>query len=226
MTLHTRMAILAPVPLDELHRFVNTECLGIDHDSAELVHEANTPIFDREHFEATRTGEKDERGIEIAEWRWLPDGTWDMGNRIGQGFPAWFWMTYRPDGPLRAAQTYYADGDGDHEVTDAALVTHEYCEPGCTDAHEANPPMAVELNFDTAYGYTSPQGFGCSVLHALYIVRIGRWLAARRVSWRWYNEFTGEWHDGFDGLAAFVGDGQRAASWYHEQVEPLIKAAL
>jgi len=54
--------------------------------------------------------------------------------------------------------------------------------------------MAVEVNFDTAYGYKAANDAGCGDLHAAFIVRIGEWLDARGVDWSWYNEFTGDWH--------------------------------
>lgn len=204
----------------ELARYVNAECLHVDREPYDKPNQ----IFDRAHFDATATGEKDERGIAIGERRWIDDpaGTWECGNGFGNGYDAAFWIDYRKDAPLRAKQTYLAEMD---EVDDPSLLTHEYCADGCTELHEYNPPMALEVNFDTAYGYTSPEGFGCSVLHALYIVKVGQWLADRGVKWRWHNEFTGKWHDGVDGLQEFVADGRRAVTWFETVVNPAIMAA-
>lgn len=159
MTLHTRIAVLAPIPVRELFEFVNRELL---HTADTIVEDEENTSFDIDHFKAT------------GERRWLPNGTWNLGNKGGQGFDAWFWIEYRPDGPLRSEDVYEED-DGPRYVID--------------------PAMALEINFDTGYAFKdSATGAGCGDLHAWYITRLAEWFAERHVEWSWYNEFTGEWH--------------------------------
>ena len=218
MTLHTRIATLAPFNLRELHQFVNDELLGLRGRPVKIADKDNTR-FDRAHFEATRTGQKDARGVEVGERRWVPDGTRELGNEVGQGFAAWFWIDYRPDGWLHPTPVYY---DEHYDETYEPVEWAEDGEP--PTLHESNPAMCVELNFDTAYGYKHPTGYGCGTLHAIYIARLGAWFDERRIEWCWYNEFTDEWHDGYDGLSGLVDSGRTATDWYQTSVKPLLES--
>jgi hypothetical protein len=190
MTLHTRMAVLEPVPVKELFDWINAELLGAP--DAKYKHEELTD-FDSELFKATQTGEKDERGVLIGERRWIPNGKWEYSNDPGQGLGAWMWVKYRPDGPLHPKPLYY---DSDYDETDEPVywASDEEDEQEPT-LHLSEPAMALEINFDTAYGYGRGEGYGCGDLHAAMIVRIGEWLDARGVGWLWYNEFYGTWHE-------------------------------
>src|SRR5690242_14095966 len=58
----------------------------------------------------------------------------------------------------------------------------------------------MEVSFDTAYGYRGPEG-GCGDLHARLVRELGAWLDGRRVRWSWLNEWTGEVHEGYEGLS-------------------------
>jgi len=173
MTLHTRIAVLAPVPVRELFEFVNTELLrAID---PVTVNQENTD-FDSDHFAAT------------GERRRIPNGTRELGNKVGQGFDAWFWIDYRPDGPLHPKPLYL---DENCDETDEPVEWAEDGEP--SQLHLSEPAMALEINFDTGYAFDR-DGAGCGDLHAYYITRLADWFAERGVDWSWYDEFAGEWH--------------------------------
>jgi hypothetical protein len=117
-----------------------------------------------------------------------------LSNEGGQGFDAWFMSKYRKGGPL------YTEDQIDEE---------DYDEPYLTD-----PACFMKLDFDTAYGYNVPGIGGCSQLHSRYIVALHAWLAAKGVRIKWQNEFTGEYHDGLDGLEEFAGNGDDAQAWF------------
>ena len=135
--------------------------------------------------------QKDEKG----EWNEVEDPEiMDLSNNVGQGFDAWFISKYRKNGPL-----YTEDQIDDDE---------DYVEPYLMD-----PACFMKLDFDTAYGYSDKLG-GCSQLHSRYIVALHDWLATKGVRIKWQNEFTGEYHDGLDGLDEFAGDGDKARDWF------------
>jgi hypothetical protein len=62
----------------------------------------------------------------------------------------------------------------------------------------------VEVSIDTGYGYRGPDG-GCRDLHARVVAELGQWLDSKGIAWSWQNEFTGETHPGYEGLADFGG---------------------
>lgn len=106
----------------------------------------------------------------------------------GQGLPVWVWVLHATDGPL-----VWRDPDDDDEP---APWWNEHC---------------IRINFDTAYGYRSRNGGGCSDLHAWLVQEVGRWLLDRGITkWVWNNEFTGEWFGPDDPVTA-LGDPVRGA---------------
>jgi hypothetical protein len=128
-------------------------------------------------------------------------GCREIYNPGGIGAPAWLWIYYGADGPLPA--------DTDEEADPADPLNGWAC---------------IHVTFDTAYGYTGNGGESCSDLHARLLTALGDWLDARDLPWKWQDEYTGEWHDRFDGLAEF-GDAHRssgAAAWFDDVVRPLI----
>jgi len=187
VTLHTRIAVLEPVPVKELFDWINTNLLGALNPRS--AHKELSD-FDIDHFRATQTGEKDERGVLIGERRWIPNGEWEYTNLPGQNLGAWHWITYRPDGPLIPKQLYY---DSEHDETEEEVywASNEGEEPYL---HLANPAAALMIHFDTAYGFKGKLGGGCGSLHAAYIVKLADWFAQRGVGWSWYDEFAGDWH--------------------------------
>lgn len=117
------------------------------------------------------------------------DGRWEIRNEAGQGYPALVWLYYGADAPLK----------------------------GFDDEPVSPQEFAIELCFDTIYGY-SENGAGCHDLHAWIIRELAPWLDARGLTWAWCDEFTGEWFQGnrtdasqaIDGLATF-GDPDKGA---------------
>lgn len=53
---------------------------------------------------------------------------------------------------------------------------------------------AIEVNFDTAYGYKAENGAGCSDLHAFLIYDLVK-MYGDFATMFWYDEFNGIWHD-------------------------------
>jgi hypothetical protein len=90
-----------------------------------------------------------------------------IGNRPGLGLGAILDVTYRPDGPI------VADDDED----------------GPVEGYGADEGSMI-VGFDTAYGYGRGEPWGCSDLHAYFIVR----LAQEFGPVTWQNEYTGDWH--------------------------------
>lgn len=135
-----------------------------------------------------------------------PAGAWWIWNTPGQGLLALLDIRYRKDGPLRALP----------EAHD------EDCEPGCTRDHR--PACWLEASFDTPYGYRGPGGEGCGDLHARLVAELGQWLDGKGVTWSWRNEFTGDIHQGYDGLDELCEGGAKATAWYRTIVAPVIAA--
>ena len=86
------------------------------------------------------------------------------------------------------------------------------------------PVAFVEVSFDTAYSYRAPNGAGCGDLHAALVNALGAWCDQRGLMWWWQNEFTGEWHEGRDGLDELGEGGKAATDWFVGTVAPAITA--
>lgn len=132
-------------------------------------------------------------------------------NPPGIGLNAWVWVNYDQD--------IHEHGE-DCEDPDEAKYLHS--DPTLTGL------ATHEVNFDTVYGYCGDNGETCSDLHARYITAVGRWCDQQGLKWWWQNEFTGEWHQGAEGLAEF-GDAFRdtgAEAWFQTKVIPAIAASI
>jgi hypothetical protein len=140
-------------------------------------------------------------------------GMREIFNPGGIGLCAWLWINYGADGPMIGAP----DDPEDQEELDYIARTPT-----------KNGWAAIEVTFDTAYGYTSPEGEGCSQLHARLVAELGKWLDRKGLPWKWQNEYTCEWHDGFDGLAEFVGahKSSGADEWFRNTVLPVIRGGV
>lgn len=201
MTLDTRIVIGKPTPVRPLFDFCR-ELLGAP---------ADTPVHEGV-CDGNRLGQKEIR------------------NPGGIGLPAWLWIYYGADGPMRHVCDKWCDrkvgpaewdDEGEHVVTAEDVASHAADIAG--DPTE-NGWSAIEVSFDTAYGYTGPNGESCSDLHARLVRAVGAWCDRKGLPWKWQNEFTGEWHHGTDGLAEF-GDAFRstgAESWFREKALPAI----
>lgn len=135
---------------------------------------------------------------------WSKYGDYEISNRIGQGFDAWV--------------TSYANQDGSRIEIDR--------EPDEDGEVDKRPDYYVQISMDTAYGYQGPNGEGCATLHAKVIVDLGLWLHERGVGFSWQNEFTGDIHQGFEGIEEFLDGGEDAQAWFRDVVQPAIPHIL
>lgn len=133
------------------------------------------------------------------------NGEWWIWNKPGQGLCALLDIRYRKNGPVL--------GDGQH---------HRYCEPDEETAHKKCFPHWLEVSFDTAYSFRSDTGEGCGDLHARLVAELGKWLDGKGLHWSWENEFTGQIHQGYEGLTELSSGGASAASWFRDIVAPAL----
>jgi len=176
------------------------------------------PHHVREIFDFCRTlldtpaGTPVEAGPEEGSPLAYADGRKWIANPGGIGLGAWLWVYYGVDGPMRHVHDKWCtDDDGVCEYADSENPTD-------------NGWAAIDVTFDTAYGYRGENNESCSDLHARLVSALGAWLDARGLPWKWQNEYTGEWSDRFDNLDAF-GDAHRATgadAWFHNVVAPAL----
>ena len=159
-----------------------------------------------------RTRSKDEQDTSYHEGEWIaaPGNAWTIMNEPGQGLPGWLMVHYRPGAPL-------------HTAEDAARHDED-CEPDCDGDHYIRACW-LRVSLDTAYSYSDAYG-GCGDLHARFVAALGAWLDERKVPWSWKNEFTGEVHQGTEGLDDLGSRGAEAAAWVRKTVLPAIAAGL
>jgi hypothetical protein len=136
-----------------------------------------------------------------------------IANPGGIGLQAWLWINYGADGPM------VTEPDDPNDQDEVEYIAGNPAKNGWG---------AIEVTFDTAYGYRSDDGENCSQLHARLITQLGAWLDERALPWKWQNEYTGEWFDRYDGLAEFVGahESTGAADWFNNTVLPAIENGL
>lgn len=134
------------------------------------------------------------------------DGT--IMNEPDQGLPGWLMVEYRDGAPLR--------------TEDDAALCDTYCDPDC-DGEYHDVACYLEISLDTAYSYKDKLG-GCGDMHARFVAALGAWLDGKGIRWSWKNEFTGEVHDGADGLGELGTGGAKASAWMAGTVLPAIAA--
>jgi hypothetical protein len=105
---------------------------------------------------------------------------------IAQGLPALMWVDYERAGGLVS--------DGGH---------NEWCDDDCSGKYD-DPAGYVEINFDTGYAYTAPNGASCGDLHAWIAREITAWLDAQGATWVWFDECGEGWLS--DLTAGTLGD--------------------
>jgi hypothetical protein len=190
MTLHTRVAVVQPVPVRELFDFINVNLLGA-------------------------TEEQQKRARDEVPSYALKDGSRTLGNPPGVGLNAWLWLSYRPDGMLHEKALTHADADPDYYADASNWDSEEVWQEARNQLY--CPATAIEVNFDTGYGYRADNGAGCGDLHAWLVREITRWLDDRGVDSWWYDEFSDEWfHHDLDALTrpryqSIFGDPDRGA---------------
>lgn len=118
----------------------------------------------------------------------------------GQGLAAWLFVHHADDGPLTIADEYWEDDE---------------VRPPCNE-------HCVRIDWDTGYSYKGRNGEGCGDLHVRMVATVGHWLDEQGKRWWWKNEFTGEWHEGADGLNALGDSGAAAQEWLTTTVLPAI----
>lgn len=173
--------------------------------------------FDNSHrdFTAVRTTAEAD-----TDWKTKqPTGLWTVETVIGQGLPAWTMVHHRPGGAYRTEVDAQAHDDGICNMPGSSY--HDADEPVCDGSHHT-PACHLMVDMDTAYGYTGPNGIGCSGLHGTMIVRLGTMLQERGVPFSWRNEYTGELHQGFDGLDGLLSAGDEANAWFNGVALPAI----
>jgi hypothetical protein len=155
-------------------------------------------------------------------------------NEPMQGLSAWLWINYGVDGPMVHLHDEFCetevgpakwDDEGKYSVTQDDVDRHN---EWVARTPTASGWAAIEVTFDTAYGYRGEGGESCSDLHARLVTALGRWCDARDLPWKWQNEYTAEWHDGFDGLDDF-GNAHRATGaddWFQNLALPAIRAHI
>lgn len=130
---------------------------------------------------------------------------------VGQGLPAWTFVHYATDGPLLV--------ESEEEWREWAEEGETFDPPPCNE-------HCIRIDWDTGYSYRGTNGEGCGDLHARYVATVGHWLDEQGKRWWWKNEFTGEWHNGHEGLDSLGNAGDDARSWFVGTVRPAIEAGL
>lgn len=191
MTLSTNVYVLDKTDVREVFRF----CQGMLSQYDEQMRTPEQQVWSDE------------------ERAWGRPGARSIANRLGQGLPAILDISYRPDGPLREAQT---ECDQDCDPDECSGMNHaRFC--------------WLDIDFDTAYGYRDAVGRGCGDLHAALVAELGQWLDAKGVRWEWHNEFTGEVHGGddrYERLIDLCSGGFEATAWLRTSVLPAISAHI
>ena len=152
-------------------------------------------------------------------------GVKHLYNPGGIGADAWLITWYGVDGPIpphACDDDCYLDDPDDYPG-----------QPLCMDARsrdEGDPResgwASMMLSFDTAYSYRDSEGRGCNDLHRSYIEVLHAYTQRKGLLFKWQNEYTGEWHDGLDGLDEFAQGGRDADAWFRGSVLPAIAAHL
>lgn len=109
---------------------------------------------------------------------WGPKGTTRTNTKVGIGLNAWCIMYHNADGseiPLGADET----SDIDREDIDDDLIYR--------------PSSYIRLAFDTSYGYSGPNGEGCSELHGRIVTHLAGIVTELGGEYAWQDEYTGEW---------------------------------
>ena len=115
-----------------------------------------------------------------------------IGNPYGGSVSTWLQIWYGADGPMvhQCDELCPTEDRDDHDRWVADNPTR-------------NGWAAIEVSFDTDYGYRWQNGESSSALHARLVTALGRWLDERGLPWKWRNAYTDEWFDRYEGLDEF-----------------------
>lgn len=208
MTLDTRIAIRALAPVSAREIFLYCRALIDTPDG--------TPIEDKVE-DGDRKGQK------------------SLWHQPGLGLDGWLIMYYSADGPMQHVCTEYCprkvgwaewDDQKRYRVSQADIDEHR---AEIAEDPTENGWATVEVSIDTGYSFMNDRGESCSQRHARFVFELGQWLDARGCEWMWKNEYTGEWHDSYEGLEDFgsfhISEGG-PAEWFALTVLPAIRAHL
>lgn len=150
--------------------------------STDVYIQGQVDLLELKRVVAEALAEFDQHGRTPEQQLWEGDSktfrnSWST--TVGQGLPAWTFIHYGSDTKWKQA---------DDEEDEYGYFT---------------PKHFASIDFDTAYGYTGPNGEGCAKLHTQLMTRVGKWLDEQSVPWKWRNEFTGDVHDAYDGFDSF-----------------------
>lgn len=124
----------------------------------------------------------------------------ELRTTLGQGLAAIWEVTYAADGPLEWPGRW---DDEDDEP-----------DPDYGNTVEPLPIHLVSANFDTAYGYRTPNGANCEDLHAFLLDEIRAYLESVGCEdWVWHHEEKGTWHGPTE--IALRGDAALAARHFN-----------
>lgn len=135
-----------------------------------------------------------------------------LSNQLGQGFAAIIDTRARFDfGPMI----------GQHRTEE-----DDACEPDCDYSAHVVPKHHINVDLDTAYGY-SEGGMGCTELHASAIIALYAWLQDEfpgSLLW-WSNEYSGALYAGVraEDMTEFLGGGDSAMAWFQSAVLPVME---
>jgi hypothetical protein len=169
----------------------------------------------------------------------------EKGNRKGQkslwhepgiDLDGWLIMYYGADGPMTHVHTDSCETEVGwakwdlpkkrYKVTAEDVREHE--EWVASDPTE-NGWATVEVSIDTGYSFMNERGESCSDRHARFVHELGLWLDQRGCEWKWKNEYTGEWHDGREGLVDFGSyhmSESGPAEWFALKALPAIRTTI
>ncbi len=136
-----------------------------------------------------------DESVEVIRGPSRTPGVAELRHNPGVGLPAWLWVYYGADGPM-FAEPYEGEDEADRASREKDPTQNGWA--------------AIEVTFDTAYGYTTGNGGHCGDLHSWLVREVGRYLDGRSVEWKWQDECTGEWFNRHDGLRT-LGDPERGA---------------
>lgn len=138
-------------------------------------------------------------------------------NRIGQGNRSMLDVTYAIDGPIDeqpAARAEYEKERADYPDEQDYGISSYY----------APVPYCIKVRLDTGYGFNEDGIGGCNDLHAAIIMATYAWAAEFGADIMWYNEFSGVWSAGLDGLDEFARNGAEAQEWFQGTVKPFFNS--
>jgi len=140
-------------------------------------------------------------------------------NSPGQGLDALF-LLYHNNGERLEGRGYFDESDFDPEdyfSEEDRISDRDRAE----ESQRLHNDGYVYLDFDTAYGYSGPDGLGCNELHAFFIISLVKHLAETGNSLHWKDEYSGEWHSGTEGLKEFVDSNEGVYDWFKDVAQAL-----